>query len=217
MTNNPKIKICGVKDIKISKLLLDLNIDYIGLNFIKKSSRFITIEKARSITDEITQYQKTINSKINTVGLFQNHEVEYVNSIIKCLNLDYVQLCGSEDYNYAKKINSQIIKMIYIKNDEKEEVIKSQIQSSLQYANFIILDTFSISSKGGTGKSFNWEKFKNLFNEKIFIAGGLNPDNINIVNKKYSPWGVDVATGVEINKIKDVSKIKVFVENLNSK
>jgi phosphoribosylanthranilate isomerase len=217
MTNNPKIKICGVKDIKISKLLLDLNIDYIGLNFIKKSSRFITIEKARSITDEITQYQKTINSKINTVGLFQNHEVEYVNSIIKCLNLDYVQLCGSEDYNYAKKINSQIIKMIYIKNDEKEEVIKSQIQSSLQYADFIILDTFSISSKGGTGKSFNWEKFKNLFNEKIFIAGGLNPDNINIVNKKYSPWGVDVATGVEINKIKDVSKIKVFVENLNSK
>tara|TARA_B110000438_G_scaffold104547_1_gene103193 strand:+ start:4629 stop:5282 length:654 start_codon:yes stop_codon:yes gene_type:complete len=217
MTNNSKIKICGVKDIKISKLLLDLNIDFIGLNFIKKSSRFITKEKAKSISDEITQYQKKINSKINTVGLFQNHEIEYVNSIIKYLNLDYVQLCGSEDYNYSKKINTKIIKMIHIKNDEKKEVIESQIKSSLKYAAFIILDTFSISSSGGTGKKFNWEKFKDLYNEKIFIAGGLNPGNINNFYKKYSPWGVDVASGVEINKVKDISKIRLFVENLNSK
>ncbi len=217
MTNNPKIKICGVKDIKISKLLLDLNIDFIGLNFIEKSSRFISHEQGEKITDEISLYGKKIGAKINIVGLFENHKVEYVNSIIKKLNLDYVQLCGSEDYKYSKKINAPIIKMIHIKDDEKKEFIEFQIKSSQQYADYIILDTFSSSSKGGTGKIFNWEKFQDLFNKEIFIAGGLNPDNISEFNKIYNPWGVDVASGVEINKRKDVSKIKAFIENLNSK
>ena len=100
---------------------------------------------------------------------------------------------------------------------EKKEFIESQIKSTKQYADYIILDTFSSSSKGGTGKMFNWEKFHDLFNKEIFIAGGLNPDNISKFNKIYNPWGVDVASGVEINKTKDVSKIKAFIENLNSK
>ena len=151
MTNNPKIKICGVKDTKISNLLLDLNIDFIGLNFIEKSSRFISYEQGKKITDDISLYKKKIGAKINIVGLFENHKVEYVNSIIKKLNLDYVQLCGSEDYDYSKKINAPIIKMIHIKNDEKKEFIESQIKSSQKYADYIILDTFSSSSKGGTG------------------------------------------------------------------
>lgn len=139
MKNNPKIKICGVKDTKISKLLFDLNIDFIGLNFIEKSSRFISYEQGKKITDEISLYRKKISTKLNTVGLFENHEVEYVNSIIKKLNLDYVQLCGSEDYNYSKKINAPIIKMIHIKNDEKKEFIESQIKSTKQYADYIQL------------------------------------------------------------------------------
>jgi phosphoribosylanthranilate isomerase len=107
--------------------------------------------------------------------------------------------------------------MIHIKDDEKKEIIESQIESSQKYADYIILDTFSTSSKGGTGKSFNWDKFKDLFNKEIFIAGGLNPYNISDLNTKYRPWGVDVASGVEINNIKDISKIKAFVKNLNSK
>ena len=39
--NNPKIKICGIKEISTAKLLIDLEVDFVGLNFIKNSTRYL--------------------------------------------------------------------------------------------------------------------------------------------------------------------------------
>ena len=72
MTNNPKIKICGVKDIKISKLLLDLNIDFLGLNFIEKSSRFISLKEGKRIINEINIYNGKALKKLNQLIEFTN-------------------------------------------------------------------------------------------------------------------------------------------------
>ena len=75
---------------------------------------------------------------------------------------------------------------------------------------------FSAKNYSSIGKFYCAPGYSNEVKE-IFIAGGLNPYNISDLNTKYRPWGVDVASGVEINNIKDISKIKAFVKNLNSK
>jgi len=90
--------------------------------------------------------------------------------------------------------------------------IDKKIKKYLLNCDYVILDTFSKKSSGGTGKTFDWDKYKELFSNNIFLAGGLNPKNINNAVGILSPWGVDVSSGVETNGIKDVNKIRNFIQ-----
>ena len=47
---------------------------------------------------------------------------------------------------------------------------------------------------------------------KIFAAGGLTPENVEEVIRIVKPFGVDVASGIESNRIEDLTKIKMFTE-----
>jgi len=203
-----KIKICGIKDVKIVKDLLNFKIDFLGLNFIENSKRFIDKNIAFDICNKIKETKKPIK----IVGLFQDHEKEYVNKLAKFVGLDYVQLCGNESLEYVNEIDCKSIKTIHIKLDNNVDEIRDKINNYLQNCEYVILDTFSKKSAGGTGIAFDWKKYKELFCKNIFLAGGLNPDNINNAVKISNPWGVDVSSGVETNGEKDVNKIQNFIK-----
>ena len=75
-------------------------------------------------------------------------------------------------------------------------------------ADYILLD-----SGTGTGKSFDWTLIRDIGRD-YFLAGGLNPENVEEAVKNYHPFAVDVSSGVETDKIKDMKKIKLFAENV---
>ena len=90
--NKTKIKICGIKNVKIIEKIIKLKIDFLGLNFIEESRRYIEKNSALEIVRTIKK-----NSKINIVGLFQDHTISYVNKTNKENNINNVQLCGNEE------------------------------------------------------------------------------------------------------------------------
>ena len=211
--NNPKIKICGIKQISTAKLLIDLEVDFVGLNFIKNSTRYLNEKNAKQIVDYIDDYRKSKKSQIQKVGLFLNEKIEKLNYLSKIFNLDFVQLCGNEDIEYISMVQKPVIKVVHIKEKMHSDELKKKIESFSSVSKYIILDTFSKSSAGGTGLTFDWSEYKNLFNKNIFIAGGLNPDNIKDFSNSYLPWAIDVSSGVESNKEKDPEKINLFIRN----
>ena len=209
--NNPKIKICGIKEIRTAKLLVDLEVDFVGLNFINNSSRYLNEKNAKHISDYIDDYRKSKKSQIQKVGLFLNEKIEKLNHLTKIYNLDFVQLCGNEDIEYISMVEKPVIKVVHIKKKMNFDELKNNIKSFFSVSKYIILDTFSKSSAGGTGETFDWSEYKKLFNKNIFIAGGLNPDNIKDFSNSYLPWAIDVSSGVESNKEKDPEKINLFL------
>ena len=86
------------------------------------------------------------------------------------------------------------------------------------YIDFILLDSGNPNLKtkelGGTGKTHNWALSKKIVEQvdvPVFLAGGLNPDNVAEAVKTVKPFGVDVCSGVRTDGELDKNKVRRFV------
>jgi len=78
----------------------------------------------------------------------------------------------------------------------------------------ILLDT-PTPTWGGTGVTHDWQLARSVARQTpILLAGGLTPENVGEAISQVHPWGVDVSSGVETNRSKDVEKIRAFIENV---
>lgn len=80
-----KVKICGIRTLEGAQTAVDVGADFLGFNFVTSSKRYIKPKLAKKIISQIKS-----NAKI--VGVFENAETDYINKIVKLLNLDFVQL-----------------------------------------------------------------------------------------------------------------------------
>ncbi|WP_373822932.1 phosphoribosylanthranilate isomerase, partial [Streptococcus ferus] len=69
----------------------------------------------------------------------------------------------------------------------------------------------------GSGKTFDWQALdKSHISQDFFIAGGLTADNVLAAIEAFSPYAVDVSSGVETDGQKDVAKITTFIERVKA-
>lgn len=208
-----EIKICGFKRKKDITDVINLGIRWIGLNFYEKSPRFMEEKEAELLI-------KSLSEDIKKIGVFVNPDEKKLFEMVKKIKLDGVQLHGNEPPSLLdkfKKIFPEKILIKAIRVRKFEEVIKKI--KLYRMADYFLLDTYTENKFGGTGKIIN----ENLILEKklpwykIFIAGGITPENVKEIIKKYKPFGIDVASGVEIAPgIKDIEKIKKLIEEVKN-
>lgn len=154
------------------------------------SHRQITIEKATEITIAINR----LKSHPDLVGVFVNSPPQKVNRIADICNLDWVQLSGSENWEYCFSIKRPIIKAIHISPQHTSREIIGYMREgySLRPKEKLIylLDTHIVGSFGGTGKTFNWQLAKEIGVEyPVMVAGGLIPHNVGQLIAEVKPWG----------------------------
>ncbi len=206
-----RIKICGIRDKTHALAAVEAGADFIGLVF-APSKRQISPALAREIANAV----KESSAATKVVGVFVNAPVFQINEIADFCALDVVQLSGDESWECCRKIANPIIKAIRIGRHSAEEICAEISAGSQLFAGrrFItLLDSQVEGEYGGTGESFNWdlaEKVAKGF--PVIIAGGLDPQNVARLVKRVAPWGVDVSSGVETAGVKDIVKIKAFVE-----
>ena len=186
-------KICGLKKINIIDCCERKNVDFFGMIFYDKSTRYITLKQAQ----ELVNFSK--NKNIKPVGVFVNENLEIIKSFIKNLDLKIVQLHGKENDEYIKKIkhnsNLEVIKSISIK--DKEDLRKINYYQANDY---FLLDYKPEKNElpGGNAKQFDWSLLSDLnINKPWFLSGGINKSNINKIKNYINPDGIDLSSGVE--------------------
>lgn len=195
-----KIKLCGISRECDVEVVNELMPDYVGFVFYEKSKRNVTKEKAIKL-------RTMLNPQIRAVGVFVNEQIDTILDLLNAGAINYVQLHGTEDEDYIKKLKSRtdavIIKAFNL--DDMSNVQRANDSS----ADYVLLD----SGKGGTGNVFDWSLAEKV-NRQFFLAGGLNPDNVAYGIRRIEPYAVDVSTGIETEGIKNPDKMRKFVRNV---
>ena len=211
-----RIKICGLSEIEPALAAVEAGTDFLGVVF-AHSRRQVSPEKARQIVEAV----HSLNNHPAMVGVFVNSAAEEVNRIADSCGLDYVQLSGSESWQYCREIEKPLIKAIHVIEGQQAEDVIAEIDNGYRLLSkeklTCLLDTHSADVYGGTGQVFDWRLAKEVSAKfPMFIAGGLTPANVGKLVREVQPWGVDVSSGVESNGQKDISKIRAFVKAARS-
>ncbi|PIU37424.1 N-(5'-phosphoribosyl)anthranilate isomerase [Candidatus Roizmanbacteria bacterium CG06_land_8_20_14_3_00_34_14] len=93
-----KVKICGIKTLEAAQTAINAGADFLGFNFVPSSKRYIKPKLAEKIISQI-------KNNVKIVGVFQNIKTDYINKIVKLLDLDYVQLHEKKIIRSTKNIS----------------------------------------------------------------------------------------------------------------
>ncbi len=190
----------------------DAGATHLGFNFIEGVRRQIQPEDGVQIISDYKSGRDSSN-KPELVGLFLNQDPNFVNETARNAGLDSLQLCGDEDAEYISKIELPVFKMVRVKDGSTPDSLSDAVSPILDAGHGIVLDRYDKKVLGGSGKSFDWSAAEGVVNrDGVFLAGGLDPENVQSAIKQLSPWGVDVASGVETDGVKDPNRIRAFIE-----
>ncbi len=189
------IKLCGLTREADIKNANELKPEYIGFVFCEASRRNVSQQQAKRL-------KRLLNPEIKAVGVFVDAPVKQVEELFEENIIDVAQLHGHEDEDYIKELMDNNIPVIKVFKVEAKEQVKEAEQSS---ADMILFD-----AGDGSGKVLNWKLLEDV--ERPFIlAGGLNQENVSEAIEATKPFGVDVSSGIETDKLKDGHKMKEFV------
>ncbi len=211
----PIVKICGLRTLKDALVAAQAGADFIGVSFVPGTPRRVDAASAKQIVAAV----KTAGPEPpQVVGLFADQPLDYVNETIHACDLDAAQLCDQESLEYCASVDAQVIKVIHVDVNAGQTATDRLAERVGRYTNaghLVTLDRFMKGVPGGTGQGFDWDVAAQVSQRglRFLLAGGLTPDNVSQAIAHAAPWGVDVSSGVETDRVKDHDKIRQFIDN----
>jgi len=195
-----RVKICGITSLEDALVAVEAGADALGFVFHDESSRRVTPDGAAGIIADLPPF-------IQTVGLFVNRPLEFVNETAARCRLDLVQLHGDEPPEFCDAVERRVIKAFRVQDITSLDPIRHYRVAAH------LLDAYSPTAYGGTGLTFNWgiAKAAKEFGP-VILAGGLTSDNVREAVEAVMPYAVDVSGGVESSPgKKDAAKVREFI------
>lgn len=226
------VKICGTRSAEAALKAAESGANFVGICLVPGAKRCISHETALAISEAVHSYSGTqkyetrvagVDNKAQDffasasarlrsprtqlVGIFQNQPLSEVLEKQKQYNLDLVQLHGEEPLEWSSLIPVPVIRCFK----------PGQVGVGRRgYHTIPLLDSGS-----GSGKLLDVSNVKAVLEEdpelRVFLAGGLNPDNVAEAVRALGPLadrviGVDVSSGVEEGGKQSLDKIVAFIK-----
>lgn len=185
----PRVKICGLTSPRDAELAVTLGADFLGLNFYPLSPRYVDPRRAGEIA-------KAVAGRSRLVGVFVDSPQEEIAERIATVGLDLVQFHGDEPPRDVLPFAERAIKVLRV----EEDFDNARFDDYPGIWGFL-LDTHHPELRGGTGSSWNFASLggsnATRLVPRVFIAGGLAPENVRVAIAAAQPYGIDLCSGIE--------------------
>lgn len=216
MINAPRVKICCISSREEAALAVKYGAAALGLVGQMPSGPGVIdddliFEIAVSVPPPISTFLLT--SETSVEAIIAHHQKVHTSTIQLVDELD------NQDYQSLRRAlpSVKLVQVIHVLN---EHSVDEAIEIAEQ-VDAILLDSGNpnLTTKvlGGTGKTHNWElsrKIREQIKIPLFLAGGLNKDNVKQAIDFVQPFGVDLCSGVRSNGKLDEQKLAAFFKAL---
>jgi phosphoribosylanthranilate isomerase len=203
------IKFCGTTSVEDALEAVEAGANALGFIF-APSKRRVTEDKAREIIAVLPR-------EVEKIGVFLNAGAKEIGNVVDRVELTGIQMHGQSDF--PPEVYGDLPK------DRRDSLRKIKTVFAIQPGFALMLDGLAavpgvvdawlLDSGAGSGKTFDWKAARAQLGERqgrFIIAGGLTPGNVGEAIRTFSPWGVDVVSGIEREPgRKDPEKMKAFV------
>ena len=213
------IKICGTTNLEDAQLAVNAGADAVGFVFAAESRRRVTPEQVKPISSALPPH-------IERFGVFVNEPPAQLVEAAREAGLTTAQLQGDESVDYirdlAQAATAAGLPMRIVKTLSGGGSLSNSLRALEEsgLVNAILLDSGTPAERGGTGRTFAWERAASQIagcKLPIIVAGGLHSGNVVDAISTLHPWGVDVVTGTESAPgKKDPEKLKAFIAAVKS-
>jgi phosphoribosylanthranilate isomerase len=207
------IKICGITSITDARMVAAAGAQAIGLNFYADSPRAVQMPVAHEIIQNLPPF-------VEAVGLFVNTPPAEARNTANALGLRTVQVHGQVTPELVSDLRDFSVIAAFSLRDADSVLpilnFVSACQNAGRLPSAILVDAHSDGKFGGTGQTAPWAIARNVVEQcrvPVMLAGGLTTKNVTAAIRTVQPWGVDVASGVEVAPgRKESYKVKSFID-----
>lgn len=199
------VKFCGFMDAESARIALDLGVDALGFNFYAGSRRALPWPAAGEWIDRLPRTARR-------VAVLVRPSNEIVHEMAASGIFDVLQFHGGESPAFCR-----LSPLPYIRAGTAGD----ECWADFSEATWLV-DAAAPGEYGGTGRLADWAGAASLVQthpeQKIFLAGGLHPENVAEALRRVRPYGVDVAGGVESAPgRKDATLMEAFLREVRRK
>jgi len=151
-----------------------------------------------SVNAIIRHYRKVHTNTIQLVDTIENGSYEEIRQTLPAIKIvQVIHVTGEESLDQALAIANQVDALLL---DSGNPTLKVKIL-------------------GGTGLKHDW-RISRMIVEKVpvpvFLAGGLNPENVREAMDQVEPFGLDLCNGVRTEGKLDRFKLEAFFRSIQS-
>jgi len=212
----PRVKICCISSFQEAQFAIDMGADAVGLvGHMPSGPGVIPDDLIFGITRRIPPPISTflLTSETTAEGIIKHHNRTQTSTI---------QLVDTQEAGTYKKLRNKLpsVKLVQVIHVVDEKAIDEAKKSS-EFVDAILLDSgnpgLKVKELGGTGRVHSWlisRKIRESIAVPVFVAGGLNSENVQAAITAVEPFGVDVCSGVRTKGKLDKRKLKSFFRSI---
>jgi phosphoribosylanthranilate isomerase len=216
--NRPRVKICCIANAAEARMAVAYGASALGLVSEMPSgpgviAEVLILEIALRVPPPVATFLLTCKEDAASI-IAQQH---------KC-RVNTIQLCDRVAAHTLDELRSalpgiRLVQVIHIMGEES----LSEARAVAGHVDALLLDSgnqsLAIKELGGTGRTHDWQLSRRIVEAvgvPVFLAGGLNPDNVADAIEKVRPFGVDVCSGVRTQGKLDEAKLARFFAAINN-